>query len=63
MNARSNVCELCGRHAAPTPRTGKRRYPHKCSHGAWCVRGDRLAGWHANVATCPECKRIGRQGG
>lgn len=52
---RGNTCELCGTSAKPWPRTGKRRYPHKCQHGEWCVRGHRLLGWHQNHATCAKC--------
>lgn len=61
MPERKNECELCGRNAKPWPRTGKRRYAHKCEHGKWCVRGDRLGGWHANWPTCKECMPFARQ--
>jgi len=57
---RGNICELCGTKAKPWPRTGKLRYRHKCSHGTWCVRGERLNGMHANHATCDRCLKHGR---
>lgn len=58
---RGLICEFCGRLAKPTPRTGKKRFPHKCPHGEWCVRGHRLLGWHQNHPTCVECSAVRRR--
>ena len=58
---RGDRCELCGRRAKPWPRTGKRRYRHKCPHGSWCVRGHRLSGWHANWPQCKACMPFARK--
>ncbi len=45
---------FCGRLTARKPRTGKQHYPHKCSHGTWCVRGE-TAGLSQNHPLCKDC--------
>ena len=59
------VCALCGRYTARMPRTGKRHRPHKCPHGIWCARGDRLLGPHANNVPLMgpnRCERCAKDG-
>jgi len=53
---RGPYCELCGQKAKPKPQHGRLRHRHKCSHGQWCVRGDRLAGLHSLYPRCPDCQ-------
>lgn len=59
-------CEICGTLGQKMLRDSKRRYRHKCPHGVWCVRGDCLGGWRANLAAiagpnyCPQCVKLGR---
>ncbi len=47
---------ICGRtDVRKMPRSGKRRYRHKCPHGEWCVAGHPLLGTHANHPQCKKC--------
>lgn len=50
---RGDICEFCQRHAKPIQ--GKLRFRHKCAHGRWCNRGNRLEGTHDNWPRCPDC--------
>lgn len=36
------VCEWCGRRTKRAPRHGRRTLRHKCPHGKWCLRADKL---------------------
>lgn len=56
---RGETCELCGMRAKPRPGFGKLRYAHHCPHGRPCIRGERLAGVHANHSDCPACMHSG----
>lgn len=49
-------CGLCGRpDVSRRPRHGKKSFRHKCPHGAWCPRGDKLQGAHTNMTNCAPC--------
>lgn len=54
-------CGLCFRaDVFRRPRHGKKSFRHKCPHGEWCPRGDKLQGAHTNMSRCVACSARGR---
>jgi hypothetical protein len=54
------VCDWCERPTTREPRYGRRTRRHKCPHGTWCPRADRLR-LHDNHypmnGVCDACRR------
>lgn len=36
------TCDWCQNETRKMPRHGRRTYRHKCQHGTWCPRADKL---------------------
>ena len=54
-------CGMCGRWIATDLRkhSGKGMFRHKCPHGKWCPRGERLTAGD-NEPRCKECRKLQR---
>jgi len=57
----AHPCDWCLTPTQKMPRHGRRTFRHKCPHGVWCPRSDKLR-QHDNhypySRNCAECQRL-----